>query len=137
MEWIKVEDRLPKYGELVGYTFDGKNIRRDVYYPGFNKSWESVNSEGFYVSENNITHWIPIPGVPNALPILYNENWPTLHSEYPDFTRWIDKYLCVWEKREWGWKFIGSAKSNSANHILELVSHDCEHLSDIKFKPPS
>ena len=64
MEWIKCSERLPGKNESVGYTFDGKDIRNDVYYPGFNGNWESENSIGFYVNEDNITHWMPLPPVP-------------------------------------------------------------------------
>ncbi len=65
MNWIKIEDRLPKKGESVGYTYDGKSIRRDVYYLGFNGTWESENSAGWYITEINITHWLPMPEAPN------------------------------------------------------------------------
>jgi len=66
MEWIKCSERLPKKGESVGYTFDGKNIRHDVGYPGFNGAWESENSAGWYVTEKNITHWMPLPEPPRS-----------------------------------------------------------------------
>jgi Protein of unknown function (DUF551) len=64
MEWISVKDRLPDKGEEVGYVFDGKNIRRDVYAPGFNGKWETENSMGWYVTVENITHWMPLPEPP-------------------------------------------------------------------------
>lgn len=64
MQWISVKDRLPNKGESVGYVFDGKNIRHDVCFPGFNGEWESENSMGWYVTEKNITHWIPYPDIP-------------------------------------------------------------------------
>lgn len=64
-KWIKCTDRLPKNGESVGYTFDGKNIRHDISYPGFNGSWESENSLGYYISEKNVTHWMPLPAPPH------------------------------------------------------------------------
>ena len=66
MEWVKCSDRLPTQGESVGYTYDGKSIRHDVSYPGYNGSWESENSIGFYVDERNITHWMPLPQLPEA-----------------------------------------------------------------------
>lgn len=69
-EWISVNDRLPNFGERVGYTYDGKYIRIDVYYPGFNRSWESENSLGYSIDEKNITHWMPFP----KKPILNDEN---------------------------------------------------------------
>jgi len=62
-EWISVKDRLPEKNEIVGYVFDG-TIRFDVYYPGFCGSFESVNDFGFFVSEKNITHWMPLPELP-------------------------------------------------------------------------
>lgn len=45
MEWISVKDRLPDKGESVGYVFDGKNIRYDVYAHGFNGGWETDSKE--------------------------------------------------------------------------------------------
>jgi Protein of unknown function (DUF551) len=63
MEWISVKDRLPNKNESIGYVFDGKEIRHNVYYHGFNGSWESENSLGYYVDEN-ITHWMPLPNIP-------------------------------------------------------------------------
>ncbi len=64
MEWINVKDRIPGHRERVGYTFDGKSIRTNVYYPGYNGFWESENSLGYYVDEKNITHWMPLPQPP-------------------------------------------------------------------------
>ncbi len=64
IEWISVKDRLPEKGQSVGYTFDGKSIRHDVVYPGYNGAWESENSIGWYLNETSITHWMPIPNPP-------------------------------------------------------------------------
>lgn len=64
-KWISVKERLPSEDEVVGYVFDGKDIRTDVFYPGYNNSWESCNSLDFYVDEKNITHWMPLPKKPN------------------------------------------------------------------------
>lgn len=63
-EWIRVKDRLPRKVESVGYVFDGKDVRSDVYYPGFCGSWESENGIGWYTYEKNITHWMEIPKPP-------------------------------------------------------------------------
>lgn len=64
MEWISVKDRLPK-NESVGFVFDTeKGIRRDVYFSGFNGSWESENTLGYYVDEKNISHWMTFPTPP-------------------------------------------------------------------------
>lgn len=62
-EWINCNDRLPALNQSVGYTFDGVNIRTDVYHHGDNGSWEYENSLGYYVSVN-VTHWIPRPKPP-------------------------------------------------------------------------
>jgi hypothetical protein len=64
-KWIKCSDRLPSKNESVGYVFDGKSIRSDVYYSGFNGSWEKKNSLGFYEDVKGITHWTPYPEIPN------------------------------------------------------------------------
>jgi hypothetical protein len=64
MEWIDVKERLPTKGESVGYTWDGKRIRHDVTYPGYNGSWESENSMGWYIDEKNVTYWMPLPEPP-------------------------------------------------------------------------
>ena len=63
LHWISVKDRTPKLGEGVGYTYDGKYIRRDIYYSGYNGSWESENSLGYYITEN-VTHWAELPEPP-------------------------------------------------------------------------
>jgi hypothetical protein len=63
MEWISVKDKLPRKNERVGYVFDGKEIRYNVYYNRFNGIWESENIFGYYVNEN-ITHWMRLPNIP-------------------------------------------------------------------------
>jgi hypothetical protein len=69
--WISVKDRLPKQKEFVGYTYDGKNIRRDVYYNLFSGTWESDDrtgwhslAMGWYKEEQNTTHWMELPEPP-------------------------------------------------------------------------
>ncbi len=64
MEWIKCSDRLPKHNEQVGYVYDGEKIRRNVHYYGFNGSWETENSLGFYVEVPYVTHWMLYPDKP-------------------------------------------------------------------------
>lgn len=47
-------------------------------------------------------------------------------------SRWISlPDLHVWQSREWGWKFIGVAKSGNWRDIFSLVSTDCDHPYDI------
>ncbi len=48
--------------------------------------------------------------------------------------RWVAVNLMVWEKRIWGWKFIGVAESQNPQHILKLVPTDCDHPEDIYFR---
>ena len=54
-----------------------------------------------------------------------------MDKEYPNFSRWISTDCKVWEKRNWGWKFIGITKSFCAIDAMELSSHDCDHPDDI------
>jgi len=59
------------------------------------------------------------------------EEIPT-KKQYADFDRWV----CtvdnrVWERRSWGWKFIGVAKSQNPLHLMEVISTDADHPSDI------
>lgn len=53
------------------------------------------------------------------------------HENYTVGSRWTDSECRVWEKREWGWQFIGVAKSLHINHIMELISIDCDHPQNL------
>lgn len=53
------------------------------------------------------------------------------HKEYSPGSRWIADDLRVWEKREWGWKFLGYAESFYPGHVISVPSHDWDHPSDI------
>ena len=55
-------------------------------------------------------------------------------EEYKDYNRWIGPDCKVWEKRYWGWKFIGVAKSQHALHIMDIPSSDCDHPYHIFFE---
>lgn len=37
----------------------------------------------------------------------------------------------VWERREWGWKFLGFSKSRCPADIINIPSTDCDHFEDI------
>lgn len=52
-------------------------------------------------------------------------------KQYPLKSRWVCPDSRVWEKREWGWKFIGIAKSQHLIHVMEVLSTDCDHPSDV------
>jgi hypothetical protein len=52
-------------------------------------------------------------------------------KDYPKYSRWVSPDCRVWEKREWGWKFLGIAKSQHAIDVLSLISTDCDHPEDI------
>lgn len=52
-------------------------------------------------------------------------------DKYHLMTRWISPDCKVWEKHEWGWKFLGIAKSTSIFDMFELKSHDCDSDQDI------
>lgn len=50
---------------------------------------------------------------------------------YPEYSRWVSLDKRVWEKRDWGWKFLGFAKSVSFLDIMELNYTDCDHPYDV------
>lgn len=49
----------------------------------------------------------------------------------PEFSRWIDNDNRVWEKRCFGWKFIGISESKNICDVFSIQSHDCDHPNDI------
>lgn len=54
------------------------------------------------------------------------------HKDYPNYSRWVNGMDCrVWEKRDWGWKFIGVAKSHHPIHGMEIISTDADHPDDV------
>ena len=53
------------------------------------------------------------------------------HKQYVIGTRWVALDCRVWEKRNWGWKFLGFAKSKFPAHILEVPSTECDHPDDV------
>jgi len=78
MEWIKIEDRLPKVGELclLYQTYpDGTmfNCRADplprcfIYVGGLRYNGMFISKEDQYSEKGLkfITHWMPLPNTPN------------------------------------------------------------------------
>lgn len=71
MEWIKCSDRLPEFGSeevLVCYKIKELMVRAvssEYFYMPTEKMWYK-NSEhyGSTYSEDEITHWLPIPKLP-------------------------------------------------------------------------
>ena len=70
MEWISVEDELPKYGKYVllaekemQYVVEGQrketNRFGELYYTAFGKTYCGCESE-------KITHWMPLPKPPKS-----------------------------------------------------------------------
>lgn len=73
MKWIRVEDRLPAYNEVVlaWSSGDKKGRRRGMYFAKycFVRTWggkklKFVNmmSKGFW--DDNVSHWCPLPDPP-------------------------------------------------------------------------
>lgn len=52
-------------------------------------------------------------------------------SEHAIGSRWYVVDGKVYEKRDWGWKFLGISKSGHPIHIMELDSHDWDSPYDI------
>lgn len=52
-------------------------------------------------------------------------------NEYPIGSRWVSSDCRVWERREWGWKYIGIAKSPHLLDVMEVLATDCDHPSDV------
>jgi len=51
-------------------------------------------------------------------------------TEYLLGSRWYDiSTKKIWEKREWGWKFLGYAESTT--DVLKLQSVNWDHYDDI------
>lgn len=64
MEWISVKDRLP-LKECVGYVYDGKIIRDDVYFERSEHKWEIHHKLDHCIDiTDSITHWMPLPNPP-------------------------------------------------------------------------
>lgn len=54
-----------------------------------------------------------------------------MKKEISPFSRWVSLDCKVWEKREWGWKFIGISKSIHILHVMQLISTDWDHPDDV------
>lgn len=71
-QWISVKDRLPEqdvavlvYGQVLNDPPDIIGVRRR--YNGdqeWKHTWES--EDGFIYSEDDVTHWMPLPEAPEA-----------------------------------------------------------------------
>lgn len=60
MEWISVNDRLPKDGEIV---LTVKNKSREIQmYESRRNGW--ISKKGWFWSVGTVTHWIPLPEPP-------------------------------------------------------------------------
>lgn len=53
------------------------------------------------------------------------------HKNYTKYSRWVGPDCRVWERREWGWKFIGVAESLYPIHVMDVISTDADHPDDI------
>lgn len=66
MEWISVEDRLPK--QVENY-FDSKNVLVCSEYGEVFISWFKFDFNGWDLTLNyqvNVTHWMPLPEPPKT-----------------------------------------------------------------------
>ena len=54
-------------------------------------------------------------------------------EEYEESDRWVSGSGKVWEKRSWGWKFLGIVNSYNFHHVMGLCSTECDHPEDIFF----
>lgn len=61
MEWIKVEDRLPKDDSFYLIAFDDRGIRFGSYLQ--NDGWRDVDGKLY---DGIVTHWMPLPDPPNG-----------------------------------------------------------------------
>ena len=67
MEWISVEERLPKEKDVVlASTMD-----KDICFALWGDDGNSYNSNGFL--ELNITHWMPLPEPPKQMEPTFKE----------------------------------------------------------------
>jgi len=64
MEWISVEDELPKEQSWVLVYADGA-MNCMAYYKGEWKEWTSAQAHNIVIG--SITHWMPLPDKPIIL----------------------------------------------------------------------
>jgi hypothetical protein len=73
MEWIKVKDRLPEFGEEVLLACVGNRFGTRSIYIGYldniRKSGpvfiEQTSDDDDLTDNNKITHWMPLPDLPD------------------------------------------------------------------------
>lgn len=54
-----------------------------------------------------------------------------MRDEYALGDRWVCSDGRVWEKKDWGWKFIGIARSTSILDVFDLKSTNADHPWDV------
>lgn len=117
---------MPKYrmtlcqdeGFSKGMSFFCPIDLRKKYYFCHNCQKEHLTKEGVVLQKNNEM-------------ILMQRERGMREEDNPIYTRWINPDNMVWEKREWGWKYLGISESKSPIHILDMLSNDCDHPMDI------
>jgi len=62
-EWVKVEERLPKYNQYCLITYPKAPIPLTAIYKG-ESSWLGIDTE-IWLAKEDITHWMPLPTPPN------------------------------------------------------------------------
>lgn len=68
MEWISVEDRLPK-----GYTYVLVHIKEKDGSPvtvgWYSSEWGWAGYDSYGTNDLEVTHWMPLPEVPDGVSI--------------------------------------------------------------------
>ena len=68
MEWISTKDRMPEENEDILFT-EGKDIYRGYWTTFLGKAFHQTPPEDQYFGDDfsleQITHWMPLPKLPN------------------------------------------------------------------------
>lgn len=73
MSWIKCSDKMPDPETIVLIVINGRIDVGALYweYPGFEDSWKAFtywdhpHDDGQCWEHNDITHWMPLPDLPD------------------------------------------------------------------------
>jgi len=82
MKWIKIEDEVPPEGVNLLYFFDCTGICLGQYYgiePDYCPETGHVFANGDGWLTGDVTHWMPLPDVPEG---AYEEGWEMVDDEF-------------------------------------------------------